>query len=147
MNLQIQSFVELIRNASTAAGSTPSSPDATSTTLNNGDSPPQHLNGGTLDPMSVSTSSIASARTTSLSQAISDAQILFSHVQLMEISTEREIYGKELQNVAALMAYPDLWNSPVAHYLDQSRRTALAELCNAAILGELLLRLHRERFH
>lgn len=86
--------------------------------------------------MSLSTSSIASARTTYLAQAIADGRALSTQVQMMENPLERERYAMELQNVAAMMAYPDLWSSPLAHYLDQGRREGLADLCNAAMLGK-----------
>lgn len=46
------------------------------------------------------------------------------------------MYLKELENVTALLAYTDLERSPVRKYLDQTRRAALAEQINSAIMCE-----------
>lgn len=48
----------------------------------------------------------------------------------------RAMYLKELEGVTALLAYEDLERSPVRRFLDQSRRNALAEQVNSAILRE-----------
>lgn len=44
------------------------------------------------------------------------------------------MYLKELESVTAMLAYTDLERSPMRKYLDQSRRVALAEQINSAIV-------------
>lgn len=133
LNLQIQSFIELIRSASTLDSSSSSYSDITTDDASYSSASPSSPSA---DPMSASTSSIVSLRTTSLALAISTAQALFTQVQALVLPGEKLVYEKELADVAALMAYPDLSTSPVRAYLEQGRREELWELVNAAILGE-----------
>lgn len=109
-------------------------------------------------PMSASTSSltsITSTRTSAINTAISRAQLLYSQVMSMEtipstnpsgsttttgkggmIQGEKEAYLRELQGVAAMMAYGELTAAPesVRKYLDLGRREGLADLVIAGIL-------------
>jgi hypothetical protein len=68
-----------------------------------------------------------------LHAALSHAQLLFTNVQKLP-GYWRAMYLKELESVTALLAYTDLERSPVRKYLDQSRRVALAEQINSAIM-------------
>lgn len=124
LNLQLQSFVELIRTAnSTSRPSTPT-PSAA------GDSP--------TDPpsLSASTSSIMSSRTGSMMKAIAQSQALGKKVQEMPAGRDKESWQRECVDVSGLLAYVDLSICPVRGYLAQERREVLAELVNAAVLRE-----------
>jgi len=68
--------------------------------------------------------------------SLSLAQTLFTNVQKLLGNHWRAMYLKELENVTALLAYTDLEKSPVRKYLDQTRRVALAEQINSAIMCE-----------
>lgn len=153
LNLQVQGFIELIRTASTMSLSTPPSPRPHSPTLYSSTHSQLQtvLDEEDLDghdsPMSASTSSLASVssvRTSMINTAISRAQIIFNQVQTLReeeaISLEEKTsFEKELQSIAGLMAYKDLSAVPegaVRKVLDLSRRRALADLVNAAILSE-----------
>ena len=46
-------------------------------------------------------------------------------------------YAQDLQDVLSLLAYPDPLQSPVAHFLDQSRRDLVSAQLNAYILCKL----------
>lgn len=70
-----------------------------------------------------------------LHAALSHAVVLNTNVQKLP-PYWRSMYLKELNNVMVLLAYTDLERSPVRKYLDQSRRVALAEQINSAIMCE-----------
>ncbi|KAJ7449915.1 lish motif-containing protein [Mycena latifolia] len=55
-------------------------------------------------------------------------------VSMLPNPAERAAYSQELRNVAGLLAYPDPHSSPVAKYLSQERREAVANQINTAIL-------------
>lgn len=157
LNLQIQAFIESVRAASTSsnpslslavnsvglrAGShtfatstaginsavsrsaspAPSSASSTgSATSANGLSGSAHSNGS------------AAFSNPVLHAALVHAQSLHANVQKLP-GYWRAMYLKELESVTALLAYTDLERSPVRKYLDQSRRVALAEQINSAIM-------------
>lgn len=113
----------LSRSASPAPSSSSSTGSVTSA---NGLSGSTHSNGSAavLNPV--------------LHAALSHAQMLFANVQKLP-GYWRAMYLKELESVTALLAYTDLETSPVRKYLDQSRRVALAEQINSAIMCESCL--------
>ncbi|KAJ6623546.1 CTLH/CRA C-terminal to lish motif domain-containing protein [Mycena sp. CBHHK59/15] len=65
---------------------------------------------------------------------LSKARKLHALVTMLPNPTERAAYSRELRNVAGLLAYPDPHSSPVAKYLSQDRREAVANQINTAIL-------------
>ncbi|KAJ7285738.1 CTLH/CRA C-terminal to lish motif domain-containing protein [Mycena rebaudengoi] len=65
---------------------------------------------------------------------LSKARKLYAQVHMLANPIEREAYTTELRNVAGLLAYPDPLSSPVAKYLSQERREAVANQINTAIL-------------
>ncbi|KAJ7046902.1 lish motif-containing protein [Mycena alexandri] len=67
-------------------------------------------------------------------ELLSKAQKLHVLASMLPNPNERTAYTKELRNVACLLAYPDPENSPVAKYLSQERREAVANQINTAIL-------------
>ncbi|KAL8278374.1 hypothetical protein RQP46_009266 [Phenoliferia psychrophenolica] len=116
LNLQLQSFVELIRAAnSTSRASTPTPSD-----------------------MSGSSSSLASSAKSlgmgGMGRAIKQSQKLRGKADALPPGKERDAWEQECVDVAGLMAYTDLTICPVRGYLSQERRETLAELVNAAIL-------------
>lgn len=127
LNLQMQTFVELMRVAH-------SSPSRTSTPAPTplSDSFLSTASNGT-DPMSTSTSSLSSP-TSTLALAISRSQSLSMRVRALPPGKDREAWERECIDVAGLLAYKDLSSCPVRGYLAQARRETLAELVNSAIL-------------
>ena len=105
LNMQIQMFVEAVRRAS-AGDKRPAGDAAAGSTE--------------LSP--------------ALQQALSQLQSLFARVQMIG-DYSRSMYLAELEQVSALLVYTDLENSPVRSYLDYSRREALANQVNSAILA------------
>ncbi|KAJ7109485.1 CTLH/CRA C-terminal to lish motif domain-containing protein [Mycena epipterygia] len=67
-------------------------------------------------------------------ELLAKAKKLYVLVSMLPNPTERAAYAKELRNVAGLLAYPDPQSSPVAKYLSQERREAVANQINTAIL-------------
>ncbi|ORY59406.1 hypothetical protein BCR35DRAFT_295704 [Leucosporidium creatinivorum] len=141
LNLQLQTFVELMRvahspssNASTPAGTSPLHPSATTT---NGHSAAAASLSLADSMLSNSTSSLSSNTTTSthtMNIAISQSQALNAKVQRLPGGKERDSWERECIDVSGLLAYKDLNTCPVRGYLAQERREVLAELVNAAIL-------------
>ncbi|KAK4053798.1 hypothetical protein OIV83_001454 [Microbotryomycetes sp. JL201] len=126
LNLQLQSFVELMRSAHAV----PSAP-ATPTRHNNlSDSLYSEA------AMSASTSSIGSlsGNHSVLNVAIAQSQALNAKVRQLPPGKDKEKWEQECIDVSGLMAYKDLATCPVRGYLAQERREVLAELVNAAIL-------------
>ncbi|KAK0538654.1 hypothetical protein OC834_000368 [Tilletia horrida] len=69
----------------------------------------------------------------SLYSAIAHAQSLYRAVDALPPYWQA-LYRKELEKVTSLLAYPELEGSPVKQLLHPSRRVALAEQINSAIL-------------
>ncbi|KAJ7125455.1 lish motif-containing protein [Mycena crocata] len=67
-------------------------------------------------------------------ELLAKAKKLHVLVSMLPNPAERKAYTQELRNVAGLLAYPDAQNSPVAKYLSQERREAVANQINTAIL-------------
>jgi len=65
---------------------------------------------------------------------LAKAKKLHVLVSMLPNPAERAAYTQELRNVAGLLAYPDPESSPVANYLSQERREAVANQINTAIL-------------
>lgn len=64
------------------------------------------------------------------------AQKLYSEVASLENPKDHETYRQELTNVGGLLAYREPEQSPMAKYLSQERREAVADQINSAILRE-----------
>ncbi|KAM0792297.1 hypothetical protein ACM66B_004986 [Microbotryomycetes sp. NB124-2] len=127
LNLQLQSFVELMRSAH----SSPSTPTASGRYSNNlSDSFHSET------ALSASTSSIGSlsGNHSLLNVAITQSQALNAKVRQLPPGKDKEKWEQECIDVSGLMAYKDLSTCPVRGYLAQERREVLAELVNAAIL-------------
>ncbi|UZJ54990.1 hypothetical protein CBS101457_004310 [Exobasidium rhododendri] len=106
------------RSASPAPSSASSNGSATST---NGLGGSAHSNGS------------AAFTNPVLHAALIHAQSLHTNIQKLP-GYWRAMYLKELESVTALLAYTDLERSPVRKFLDQSRRVAIAEQINSAIM-------------
>ncbi|SNX81603.1 uncharacterized protein MEPE_00308 [Melanopsichium pennsylvanicum] len=144
LNLQIQVFIEAIRSASNSqlahsstssltsglpllASTTPgiansisrAASPAPSATSSNGSATSTTGNGAALNPV--------------LHSALAYAQGLYASAQKLP-SFWRAMYLKELEQVTALLAYTDVEHSPVRRFLHKSRKLALAEQVNSAIL-------------
>ncbi|KAJ7632724.1 CTLH/CRA C-terminal to lish motif domain-containing protein [Roridomyces roridus] len=65
---------------------------------------------------------------------LAKAKKLHVLVSMLPDSAERAAYTQELRNVAGLLAYPNPESSPVASYLSQDRREAVAAQIDTAIL-------------
>lgn len=157
LSLQIQLFIEVVRSAAPfPAGTSVALASATSisrpsTPLNNSQSP-----GSANGSMDGSTASLASntsqgsqasrmsilsngssSSTAAISQALSQAQSLHAQASQIVDAATKSVYLKELEAVSGLLPYRDPRNSPMAFYLDESRRDTLAEALNGAILCKL----------
>ncbi|PWN49904.1 hypothetical protein IE53DRAFT_362785 [Violaceomyces palustris] len=154
LNLQIQFFIESIRTAShnpphlvnngvtsmsssgtlhTLASSTPgiassisraaspapSSSSSGSATSTNGGGPSSSSSSSTVNP--------------ALHAALAYAKGLYTSAQRLP-GYWKSMYLKELEQVTALLAYRDVEHSPVRKYLHPSRKIALAEQVNSAIM-------------
>ncbi|MCO5598779.1 hypothetical protein L7F22_052878 [Adiantum nelumboides] len=115
----IAAAAAISRSASPAPSSVSS---AGSITSGNGMSASINSNGGS-----------STANDPNLLGALQGAQKLWSDVQKLP-AYWRAMYLKELESVTSMLAYRDLLKSPVSKYLDQSRRVALAEQINSAIM-------------
>ena len=62
------------------------------------------------------------------------AQRLYAAVESLRDTRDRDIYRKELNQVGGLLAYTVPEASPIAKYLSQERREAVADQVNSAIL-------------
>ena len=67
------------------------------------------------------------------------AQRLYATVESLRDTRERETYRKELNAVGGLLAYTEPEKSPIAKYLSQDLRDAVANQVNSAILCEYCL--------
>lgn len=157
LNLQIQVFIESVRSVS--AGSTGSVPEkngvgltahsvassqpgiaSAASAVSRSASPApsstsSHESMASANGLSSTSHSTAMVNPT-LNAALAHAQMLYTSVQTLP-GFWRSMYLKELETVTALLAYRDLESSPLRKYLDQSRRVALAEQINSAILCKL----------
>lgn len=152
LSLQIQLFIEIIRsNASSGPPGSAAGISRPSTPFSSAASPSSNADLG--GNMEASTASLASSNasmgsamsgvsgtssvngaTAALSQALSHAQSLHAQANKIQDLGMRNIYLRELEMVSGLLPYHDPRKSPVAYYLDESRRDALAEAVNGAIL-------------
>lgn len=131
LDLQTQSFIELMRTAhATSAISMPSTPTSSVhggvTSNGAGDA---HSDA----EMSGSASSLGGSASI-LNTAIAQSQALREKVLRLPAGTDREGWEKESIDVCGLLAYKDLATCPVRGYLAQERRDVLAEMVNSAIL-------------
>lgn len=149
LNLQIQAFIEAVRGASKSATSTSGSTGEVTQTAAANAAAAAGVSPSALRAASPSTfSDSGTSSTASLPAgpgAASGAPGIFESLELVQgINARvqklpeywRAMYLKELEGVTALLAYEDLERSPVRRFLDQSRRNALAEQVNSAILRE-----------
>ncbi|KAJ6596997.1 lish motif-containing protein [Mycena vulgaris] len=67
-------------------------------------------------------------------ELLAKAKKLHVLVSMLQDNAEHAAYAQELRNVVGLLAYPDPQSSPVAKYLSQERREAVANQINTAIL-------------
>ena len=142
--LQIQLFVEVVRSTSNASSlSRPSTPfsQAQSPSSANGSldgSTASLASNGTTSSSQMSLGSAVSASTNGSQSAIQvalvHAQNLHAQASLLPDPGMRATYLKELETVSGLLPYHDPRLSPVAYYLDEKRRDALADAVNGAIL-------------
>lgn len=122
LNLRIQAFIE-------AARCVPLSYDT------------QGHDTPTTRPSSSSPSNRNSSDTESARQAelLHRAQSLYSAVNCLTKPADRVLYITELSQVSGLLAYPYPEGSPMAPYLAQERREAVADQIDSAILCKLRL--------
>lgn len=149
LNLQIQVFIEAIRSASSSQlASTSSStaqlgvsgglPSLASTTpgiaaaaISRAASPAPSTSSS--NGSATSATGTNAALNPALHSALAYAQGLYASAQKLP-SFWRAMYLKELEQVTALLAYTDVEHSPVRRFLHRSRKVALAEQVNSAIL-------------
>ncbi|KAN0065999.1 hypothetical protein ACQY0O_000091 [Thecaphora frezii] len=151
LNLQIQVFIEIIRSATASnpgLASAPSpqlsspaylpafaaaahAPGIAAASISRAASPAPSSSSSTGSATSATGS--AAAVNPALHSALAMAQSLYTSAQRLP-SYWRAMYLKELEQVTALLAYPDVEHSPVRRFLHRSRKVALAEQVNSAIL-------------
>lgn len=145
LNLQIQVFIEAIRSASSSQLAPPSSssldarglPSLASTTpgiaasISRAASPAPSTSSS--NGSGTSATGTSAALNPALHSALAYAQGLYTSAQRLP-SFWRAMYLKELEQVTALLAYTDVEHSPVRRFLHRSRKVALAEQVNSAIL-------------
>lgn len=74
-----------------------------------------------------------------LTNLIARIQKLYVLANALPKESDRTTYAEELDQVGGLLAYKVPEQSPMARYLSQGRREAVADQINAAVLCELLL--------
>lgn len=147
LNLQIQVFIEAIRSASSsqlappstgqlsASGALPSlastTPGIAASALSRAASPAPSASSS--NGSATSATGTNAALNPALHSALAYAQGLYASAQKLP-SFWRAMYLKELEQVTALLAYTDVEHSPVRRFLHRSRKVALAEQVNSAIL-------------
>ncbi|KAF9265478.1 hypothetical protein L218DRAFT_860010 [Marasmius fiardii PR-910] len=124
LNVRIQAFVEACRTVPLEYPHKSESDNSATTTSING-----HPTVSTDGPETID-------QQTAL---LKSAQKLHALANTLPTKKENERYMKELTNVVGLMAYRIPETSPVASYLSQERRDALAEQIDKAILCRLEL--------
>ena len=75
---------------------------------------------------------------TKLTELLFLAQKLYLSASLLQNASARGTYLEELGHVGGLLAYKHPENSPMAKYLSQERREAVADQINSAILCKLV---------
>jgi len=70
-------------------------------------------------------------------ELIAKAQKLYAAVEILQDPTVRAVFSQELKNVCGLLAYKVPEDSPMALYMSQTRREAVAHQINAAVLHSL----------
>ncbi|SOV08514.1 uncharacterized protein UDID_00456 [Ustilago sp. UG-2017a] len=150
LNLQIQVFIEAIRSASSSqlacnssctaqlgvsGGSLPSlastTPGIAAAAISRAASPAPSTSSS--NGSATSATGTNAALNPALHSALAYAQGLYASAQRLP-SFWRAMYLKELEQVTALLAYTDVEHSPVRRFLHRSRKVALAEQVNSAIL-------------
>ncbi|GAC95610.1 LisH motif-containing protein [Pseudozyma hubeiensis SY62] len=148
LNLQIQVFIEAIRSASSAQlapsstaqlsasnGGLPSlattTPGIAASAISRAASPAPSTSSS--NGSATSATGTNAALNPALHSALAYAQGLYASAQKLP-SFWRAMYLKELEQVTALLAYTDVEHSPVRRFLHRSRKVALAEQVNSAIL-------------
>ena len=71
-----------------------------------------------------------------LANLITRIQKLYALAHALPKESDRKTYAEELDQVGGLLAYKVAEESPVARYLSQGRREAVADQINAAVLCE-----------
>jgi CTLH/CRA C-terminal to LisH motif domain len=64
----------------------------------------------------------------------SHKRVIGSNQEFGQFANSNCKYAEQLQDIIALIAYPNPYDSPLAHYLSQSRREDVARLINERIL-------------
>ncbi|KAJ8078893.1 hypothetical protein PM082_013177 [Marasmius tenuissimus] len=124
LNVRIQAFVEACRTVPLEYPPKPTSE--------------KNKSASTVNGMDRSTSSSDSPETIDKQTALlKSAQKLYALANMLSSKEENERYMKELQNVVGLIAYPVPETSPIASYLAQEHREALADQIDSAILRHL----------
>lgn len=150
LNLQIQVFIEAIRSASSAQLAPPSAtsqlgasnggglpllasttPGIAASAISRAASPAPSTSSS--NGSATSATGTNAALNPALHSALAYAQGLYASAQKLP-SFWRAMYLKELEQVTALLAYTDVEHSPVRRFLHRSRKVALAEQVNSAIL-------------
>ena len=117
LNLRIQAFIEATRTV-------------------NLPNPPGYARSVTSAPASSASESEAGHQTALLHRA----QRLYAEVEALRDPEDKKVYREELKRVGGLLAYRTPETSSLAAFLEQSRRDAVADQVNSAILGELFKR-------
>lgn len=134
LNLRILAFTEACRtvplaypppSAISSLSGSPSLSDV-DTDIEEGDDPaPTLIPDERTDPF---------ARQQHLSSLITRMQKLHIVANALPKESDRKTYGEELNQVGGLLAYKVPEGSPMARYLSQERREAVADQINAAVL-------------
>ena len=137
LNLRILAFTEACRTIplpypppspiSSLTGSPPSDVD---TDIDDGDEPVPTLGlipNEAIDPV---------AHDQHFSNLITRIQKLYVLTNALPRESDRKTYAEELDQVSGLLAYKLPEKSPMARYLSQGRREAVADQINAAVLCE-----------
>lgn len=130
LNLRVLAFIEGCRTI-------PLRHNATSTTTSTSSraSSPVSLHNASEDPRHEEP---ALRNEDELGDLVQRAQKLHASVQMLPSPKVRERFSEELKYICSLLAYPVPEHSPVRRFMDQSRRNAIADQVNNAILCEHL---------
>lgn len=160
LNLQVQAFIEAARtvplpypaHTHTSTAGAPGSRAGGTSSLNAAPGVGVGMGMSVNGSAAASSTSVASgsgAASTSASAAASSdafsahqtellhrAQRLYAAVESLRDLRDRDVYREELKQVGGLLAYPAPERSPMARYMRQERREAVADQVNSAILCE-----------